>query len=612
MILALLLSCAFFVVLSDTAIAETSGDLDYRLIKANTEVEITGYHGAGGNVVIPGTIDGKAVTSIGDSAFYQCSSMTSVSLPNSITIIGWSAFYDCSQLTSVSIPSSVSFIGDSAFSDCSSLASVSFPNGLKSIGSNAFQSCLSLGSVTIPSSVLSIGQLAFSNCESLTTIFVDPGNPNYASSNGVLYDKNMSVLMQCPGGKTGTVTVPEGVIDIWNQAFDVCTSLHAIEVDPYNQDYASIGGVLYDKYTTHLIRCPGGKAGAFQLPEGVSSIGINAFSHCHSLTSIIMSEGVTSIGIAAFFDCPSLVSVTIPGSMTKVPMWAFYGCTGLTSVTMPSNITSIDSEAFSGCTALTEMRFEGNAPSCASGWIDGHHPDLIIHFWLGSSGFTTPVWNGVATIGLAPPSAPSAPTNINVDVVSDHVILTWTAPGGPVSGYLIFRGPDPGNLTSIGNSSTTSYLDTTMSFAHIHHYMVRAINPEGQSDDSATVMVYVPMPIVQVGGRVVDQEGNGLAKVTVALDNATDVLTDSGGYFIIMTTWGEHTLTINGTNIETRTVTTNVSGSFHDVGNIAMTGTDDGPTNDPFGYLMIATGLVVVAGLLVIALFVNIKRKGKG
>ncbi|MGD0056899.1 MAG: leucine-rich repeat protein, partial [Methanomassiliicoccales archaeon] len=147
------------------------GDFDYQLINSGTAVQITGYYGSGGAVAIPGMIDGRPVTSIGDWAFYDCP-MTSVTIPGSVTSMGDSAFRECSAMTSLNIGSGVISIGPYAFYEDSALASVTVPSSVTSIGEGAFASCTAMTSVTIGSGVTSIGPYAFYACTHLTSVTI--------------------------------------------------------------------------------------------------------------------------------------------------------------------------------------------------------------------------------------------------------------------------------------------------------------------------------------------------------------------------------------------------------------------------------------------------------
>jgi uncharacterized delta-60 repeat protein len=180
-----------------------------------------------------------------------------------------------------------------------------------SIGHGAFASCASLTSVTIGTNVTSIGDQAFSNCTSLTN-----------------------------------VTIPSSVTSIGGGPFAGCTSLAAITVDALNSGYGSMAGVLFNKSQTMVIQCPGGKAGSYTIPNTVTTIGDYAFYQCISLTSVAIPNGVTSIGDAAFSVCTSLTSVTIPSSVTNIGDYALSSCSSLTGVCFQGNAPGLGSNVF--------------------------------------------------------------------------------------------------------------------------------------------------------------------------------------------------------------------------------------------------------------------------
>ena len=234
-----------------------------------------------GEVIIPASVTYNAqtytVTSIGSDAFYGCSSLTSVTIPNSITSIGDWAFGDCTGLTSVTIPNSVTSIGNGTFEGCSGLTSVTIPNSVTNIESSTFEGCFGLTSVTIPSSVTSIGSYAFSECSGLTSVMISDmagwcairfgnyyGNPLYYADN-----------LYLNGTLVTNLVIPEGVTNIGNYAFD------------------GFSGII-----------------SVTIPNSVTSIGEYAFGYCSGLTSVTIPNSVTSIGREAFRECTGLTSVT--------------------------------------------------------------------------------------------------------------------------------------------------------------------------------------------------------------------------------------------------------------------------------------------------------------
>ena len=279
-----------------------------------------------------------SVTSIDGDAFYNCASLASVTIPDSVTSIGVYAFYHCSSLTSVTIPDSVTSIGNSAFRHCTSLTSVTIPDSVTSIGDWAFSDCVSLTSVTIPDSVTSIGGDAFYNCTSLASVTI----PDSVTSIGAYAFYDCTSLT--------SVTIPNSVTSIGWGAFSYCTSLTSVTI---LDSVTSIGGKAFCGCTSLT---------SVTIPGSVTSIGDSAFRYCSSLTSVTIPDSVTSIGGNAFCGCTSLTSVTIPDSVTSIGNFAFDGCTSLTSVTIPDSVTSIDDGAFASCTSLTGIWVtEGNS-----------------------------------------------------------------------------------------------------------------------------------------------------------------------------------------------------------------------------------------------------------
>ncbi len=336
------------------------------------------------SVTIPDT-----VTSISDRAFYGCTGLTSATIPDSVWLIGWGAFYGCTGLasvtipdgittidgevfsgctglTSVSIPNTVTSIGNGAFSGCTGLASVTIPDGVRGIDWNVFSGCTGLTSVTIPDTVSFIGGGAFLECTNLTSItipsnVIDIGDSAFwgcTSLAAVTIPDNvtrigLSAFRGCTSLRN--IIIPENVASIEGDSFSACDSLTSITVAEDNSAYSSSAGVLFDKSRCTLLKCPGGKAGAYVIPNTVTNIGYFAFYGCSSLSGVTIPDSVTSIEYGAFYGCASLSNLTIPDTVTSLGGAMCEFCTGLTSVKLPSSAATIKEMMFLGCTNLASV-----------------------------------------------------------------------------------------------------------------------------------------------------------------------------------------------------------------------------------------------------------------
>ena len=346
----------------------TTADIPASVTYSGTTYSVTGigslaFYGCSGltSLTIP-----NSVTIIRDNAFVSCSGLTSFSvagdnsnysskegvlfnkqqttliqyptrkqgeyiIPNSVTTIVDYAFYGCSGLTSLTIPNSITSIVDYAFAGCSSLTSITIPNSVTSIGNEAFAGCSSLSSVTIPNSVTSIGESVFSNCSSLTAVEIS----NSITSIGYSAFAGCSSLT--------SITIPNNVISIANYAFSDCSSLTSITIP---NSVTNIGKGAFSGCSS---------LASVTIPNSVTSIGESVFSNCSSLTAVEIPNSVTSIGWYAFSECTGLTSVTIPNSVTSIGHYAFTGCSSLTSVTIPNSDISIGEGAFNECSSLTSI-----------------------------------------------------------------------------------------------------------------------------------------------------------------------------------------------------------------------------------------------------------------
>ena len=320
------------------------------------------------------------VTSIGEYAFYGCSSLTSVSIPSSVTSIGKSAFAGCRGLTYITIPSSVTSIGGSAFGSCSGLTSIEIPNSVTTIGENAFAYCsgfnkvivkdiaawcnISFGNsesnplynahhlysdeeteitkLTIPNSVTSIGNAAFSGYSGLSSIEI----PSSVTSIGDYAFSGCSGL--------SSVTIPNSVTTIGQSAFSNCPVLTSLAIP---NSVTTIRKYAFENCSALT---------SVTIGNSVNTIGQGVFQGCSGLTSATIGNGVTTIGQDAFKDCSGLTSVTIPNSVTSIGSWAFCGCRSLTSITIPNSVTSIGSCVFSDCSGLTSIEIPSSVTSISS------------------------------------------------------------------------------------------------------------------------------------------------------------------------------------------------------------------------------------------------------
>jgi hypothetical protein len=369
---------------------------DYIYTTDNGTITITQYTGTGGAVIIPDTINGLPVTTIGGYWAYHG---------------GWYGAFKSCALTSVTIPDSVTSIGDRAFDGCTNLTSV-----------------------TIPNSVTSIGSSAFANCTSLNAITVNALNVVYSSVDGVLFNESQTTLVEYPGGMAGSYTIPNSVSSIADYAFCGCYGLTSIIIpdsvtsiaDYAFQSCCSLTNITIGSSVTRLgegtfygcasltnVTIPNSVTsigdGAFYdcsglttvtIGNGVTSIGISAFCDCTRLSNIIIPDSVTSIGISAFSWCVSLASVTIPNGVTDIGYGAFGWCTSLTSVTIGNSVTSIGDGAFDYCTSLIAFTVDTNNPTYSSvgGVLFNSTQTTLIQYPEGKAGgYTIP--NSVTSIG---------------------------------------------------------------------------------------------------------------------------------------------------------------------------------------------------------------------
>ena len=368
------------------------------------------------------------VETICDRAFEDCGALESITLPESLTNIGNEAFFSCTALANLIIPDSVKSIGERALFNCSSLQSINIPHSVTSIGYRAFTYCSALSDINVdrdnqyytrvdgvlyskdmtelirypmgkigtsyivPEGVKSIGDTAFVHCEVLESITLPEGLTDICDE--AFYGCKVLASMIIPGsvriiGKDAfsgcsslkSVTIPAGVASIGTPAFLGCSCLTGIEVDPANQNYTSIDGVLLNKDVSEIIRYPQTKAEfSYVIPKSVTKIGEYAFFGCSSLQGIALPEGVTKIGESAFSRCASLKLITIPDGVTEIAPDLFSFCKSLQSITLPDSVTEIGDDAFYGCRSLRSVTMGKGVKSIGSRAFEACIvlPDIVI------------------------------------------------------------------------------------------------------------------------------------------------------------------------------------------------------------------------------------------
>jgi hypothetical protein len=495
-------------------LVECPNGLSGGLVMPNTVTNIGSYAFAGCEVLTSVTID-LNVISIGAQAFGQCYALTSIAIPNSVTNMGDAVFYGCDSLANVTIGSGETNIGADMFYYCTALTSLTIPNNIRSIGAYAFSES-GLRSITIPSSVTNIGGSVFAEAFSLTNIAVDPANTFYASLGGVLYNEGLTTVLQCPEGLSGGYVIPNSVTNISDEAFQVCaltnvtigtnvTSIGAgalqgcpirgltipssvtsigsdalncpyltgIIVDPANNFYASMDGVLLNKSLTSVIQFPGGVAGSYTIPNGV-----------------------TNIGALALFNS-LLTSVSIPNSVTTIDSSALASCPYLRTVTLGTNVVSLGDRAFTDDTVLIELLFLGNAPTLGNTVFENEPTNATVYYVSGTTGWSN-TYGGLKTMGITLPGISASPTSLTAPVGGSATFNVTAGGTAPLSYQWYFNG-EP--LFPGGNG--TSYSLNNLTLDNSGNYYVVVINNFGSVTSSvATLSISLPFTFITNAGAI--------------------------------------------------------------------------------------------------------------
>lgn len=327
--------CLMAMGLSDRALAANSGYCgngvgyvytDDKKLTISGSGEIDDYDGADSTPwsnyydEVESIVIGEGITRIGDFAFSKMAQLESVSLPTSLTSMGEYAFSGCESLGSVTIPSGVTVIGRYVFEDCYALTGVTIQGKVTKIEYSAFSWCQQLSEITLPGTVKTIESYAFTGCNAF---------------------KNFNI--------------PAGVTYLGDGVFSYCNNLENIEVAAGNTGFSSVNGVLFNKNKTRLIKYPEARTGDYTIPEGVTEIGNCAFQNTSGLSGVIIPDSVKSIEYKAFYDCTGLKQVKVPGKVKIIEYSTFDNCSALLSLELPEGVESVETEALDRCSALKSL-----------------------------------------------------------------------------------------------------------------------------------------------------------------------------------------------------------------------------------------------------------------
>ena len=434
--------------------AAQSGDFIYEV--GTSTITITGYVGTDSTVAIPDTINGMPVTSIGEAAFIGSSKFASIILPQNMTQNMGSfvyAFAGCTALTQIKVSTSNPRFNDrdGVLYDKMQRILIQFPIGR-------------MGGYAIPDGVTGIADFAFNGCTSLTSI-----------------------------------DIPHSVTSIMATSITDCDALTNIVVDPLNPMFSDLDGVLFDNSQEYLINCPAGRSGIYSIPDGVTHVADYAFNDCIHLTSIILPNSVIAIGRWAFERCTTMTSIIIPDSVITIGMAAFSECTGLRTITMSKNVRYLDDSLFWRCSALTSVYFTGSSPSSEGEAVFSDANQVVVYYLPGTTGWSSTFDGRPTAEWLRAPNIVIQPAN-RTNFVGGTATFTVSAIGTAPITYQWRL-----NETNIQDATNRYFAIENVQADQVGQYSVTVSNPYGTiASSNATLLVESSLlhfdPLTKVNG----------------------------------------------------------------------------------------------------------------
>ena len=411
----------------------------------------------------------QGVTSIGDLAFWDCSGLTSVTIPDGVTSIGGDAFSGCAALTSVTIPGSVTNVGQDAFDNCSSLTDIYY-GGYGTDWQKLNVSIPTSATVHFKDNIYGKGDCGINVTWELTgdgtlTISGTGRTSNYSHDNNAPWYSCQAYIKR--------VVIQQGVRAIGDQAFYYCENLTSVTIP---DSVTSIGGSAFSG-------CSG--LTSVTIPDGVTSIGDYAFSDCSGLTSVTIPSSVTSIGDGAFSGCTELTSVTIPSSVTSIGWHAFENCTALTFMTIPESVTYINGEVFSNCVRLARVTIPKSVTEISSKAF--YYCDSLTDvYYAGTAADWAKISISEGNEDLLAAALHCKPTPLTAPSVTGgndsqgRPTLKWNAVSGAAK-YEVYRSySQNGNYSKYSTQTSTGYTNSSyLTSGSTYYYKVRALDANG-------------------------------------------------------------------------------------------------------------------------------------